>query len=247
MDTVDSVSCRMDRPVNTTLRSGLSDLITILTHTLMRQKQSKSPFQKTVLFITAVGALIIGYYWGNHHSVASLEYLNFHPLTIPKKIDHFILSGQSESIFSAENFLQHWNLIIVGHTHLKSASPQLTLATQIYNRLADKPNLQDQLQIIYLELDTESAQKKEIEEYVAHFNPEFIALTGNKKNVEQFTEEIGVIFKTAGTVPEQRIDHSSSLTLIAPDGSLVGLFTGRVDAVSISQDLKTLAIKYKSP
>ncbi|PLY13344.1 MAG: hypothetical protein C0631_14435 [Sedimenticola sp.] len=212
----------------------------------MRRKHS-SPYQKILLFIIAMGALYGGYFWGSKHNIETRGYLNLHALAEPKALGSFQLLGQNGEPFSNADFDDHWNLVIVGHPHSESSTDQLTLAVQIYNRLADAPDLQKQLQTLFLNLDSENTNRTEVEKFLTHFNPDFLALDGDTENLEIFTREIGATFKITGTGADQRIVHSTSIALIAPDGRLIGLFTGRVDAVSISTDLKTLAEKYKTP
>ena len=207
----------------------------------MRQKRGSSPYKKLLLFLIAIAALLGGYYWGNQYAVQTTDYLNLHPLASPVTIKAVNLTHYgTQQRFSEKNFQGKWSLVLVGHHDLAISNDQLTLAVQIYNRLADKPDLQDSVQVIFLELDTNAIPAQAIN-YVRRYHPGFIAIGGDRTEVESLTRQIGATYKitTKGTDPQQ-IDHSTSMALITPTAQLAGVFTGRVDAVSISADIKTL-------
>ena len=208
----------------------------------MRKKQQTKAFQKIILFILAIGAIYGGYYWGNQHALKKHDFLNLSPLATPTKITPFQLQTQG-GIFSESDLTDHWNLVIVGHAESESSPIQLTLAVQIHNRLADQPDLQKDLQVLFLDVSGMDTEIDQITDFVKKYNRDFLALTGVQQQIDVFTKQIGTRFKRTNAGSETHIDHSTSMALISPQAELIGLFTGKVDAVSIATDMKKLAQK----
>jgi protein SCO1/2 len=210
----------------------------------MRQKRnSRSPRQKLALFIAAVLALYLGYFWGNQYA-PKRTWQALSPLQEPLRIGPLQLLDQFGNAFTELRLQGHWNLLFFGYSRSEQATADLlTLAVQVVNRLAEWPELQENLQVIFVTLDPDHDKPGILLPFIDHYHPEFLALTGSRDQVRRLAHQSGVRFKRRdlSSGDEYRIDHSTSLALIDPEGRLLGLFTGVVDAVTIASDLKQIA------
>ncbi|MES9911494.1 MAG: SCO family protein [Candidatus Sedimenticola sp. 4PFRAG1] len=208
----------------------------------MRQKPSRNPLFKLVLFATALAVIYGGYHWGNRYSSYYTQTENLHLMQIPQQLTPFQLTDQHKKTFSIQRLKEHWSLIFFGYSHAEqTAGEMLTLATRVHNRLADAPELQKNLQVVFVTLDPQRDDHQVLEELVGRYSKDFIALTGDETEIRKLADQLGVIFKPRTGAEEGIIDHGTSMALIDTQGELTGLFKGAVNAASMAADIKTVA------
>ena len=211
----------------------------------MRRRAVHRSGYRIILFIFAVLTLYSAYHWGNRYAEQQLHLQNLSTLKEPRKITPFQLTDQFGSPFSDEGFDKRWNLLLFGYSHSEQATEDLLfLATRVYNRLAAKPDVQRALQVILVTVDPERDTPKVLKPFIGHYSPDFIGLTGPQTELRKLTNQLGVIYKPIPTDGSYRIDHSTSISLINPDGELVGTFRGRVDPTGIATDIIYLAERF---
>jgi len=211
---------------------------------MLRQRKPRSVLQRFILFAVAVISLFGGYYWGTQHAPTVTPYQVLSALEQPLPVQDFNLLDQQGQVFSRERLKGYWNLLLTGYTTSDQATVDLlTLATRILNRLAEWPDLQANTRVIFITLDPETDTPRKLADFFSRYSADFIALTGDESGIETFVSQLGVKFKRIELDDEgsYRIDHSTSIAVVDPEGRLAGLFTGRVDAVSIAADLQRLA------
>ncbi len=166
----------------------------------------------------------------------------------PLPLTSLSLRDQYNKPFTEERLRAHWNLVLFGYTRSEESSrDSLSLATRVINRLADLPRLQQTTRALFVSLDPEYDSPEVLMNFINRFSPDFLALTGTPIQVQTFARKFGVIYSRVDTeTGEFRIDHSTSIGVIDPEGLFVGLFTGLVDEVSIASDLKRLAERYRN-
>ncbi len=203
----------------------------------MRQKtKTCSPYRKLFVFAVALAALLGGYFWGNQQLPLNDSLRNIHLLEQPKAISDFQLPDLLGSPFTPANFTEYWKMLFIGHTQDKETTPaQLTLATRIINRLADKPRLQQKTKIISITVYPEHDTPETLKPFIGRYSADFQVLTGDDQQIRNIAHQLGIKYqrdekKEGG----YSIVHSSSIALINHQSELQGLFTGRVDASSIT-------------
>jgi len=211
---------------------------------MLRQRKPRSTLQRIVLFAVAVISLFGGYYWGTQHAPTVSPYQVLSAFEHPQALQDFELLDQQMQPVTRERLKGRWNLLLTGYTSSDQATADLlTLATRIFNRLAEWSDLQADTQVIFITLDPEKDTPQQLADFFSRYSADFIALTGSESEIQTLTSQLGVRYKRVelGDDGSYRIDHSTSIALVDPEGRLVGLFTGRVDAVSIATDLQQLA------
>lgn len=195
------------------------------------------------MFAIALVALLGGYFWGSQHVPLNKGLKNIHLLEHPKTISAFQLTDLLGAPFTPANFTGHWNMLFIGYTRDEQTTPaQLTLATRIINRLADRPRLQQNTAVIFVTVDPEHDTPTALKPFIGHYSADFQALTGDNEQIRNLAHQLGMKYQRVEKKDGgYSIVHSSSIALISPQGELQGLFTGRVDASSIAHDIKQLA------
>lgn len=195
------------------------------------------------MFSIAVLSLFGGYFWGSLRAPVVQETQAIHLLPEPLSLQSVQLRDHADQPFSTEQFHGHWNLVFFGYTGDGSQTPELlTLLSLVYNRLADRPQLQQQTRLVMVTLDPAADTPEKLTPFVTRYGNHFLALTGDPQQIAYLAAQLGVTYKRQTEADDgYRIDHSSSLALIDPAGRLTGLFTGLVDTGSIANDIKQLA------
>jgi len=105
-----------------------------------------------------------------------------------------------------------------GFTNCPDICPTtLTTMKQVKKRLA-----QQDFRYIFVSLDPKRDTSDTLKEYMDFFNPEFIALTGDKKEIDKLSETMGVIYDFEGDTSSNGylVNHYASILVIDPQGRL---------------------------
>ncbi|HHH40057.1 MAG TPA: SCO family protein [Sedimenticola sp.] len=206
--------------------------------------RNRSPAQRFLLFLAALAALFIGYYWGSRYAPTEPVYSALSPLKTPPLIRLEGLQDQFGEPFTGERLQGHWSLLLLGY----SASPEVTpallrLTTQALNRLADRPRLRERMQVVLVSVDPARDSPGVLRRFLTGYPPEYLAVSGPAERIRALTGQLGARFRegSPGAAGEESIVFSTSIALSDPQGRLVGLFTGRVDGASIAADLKQIS------
>lgn len=126
-----------------------------------------------------------------------------------------------------------------GFSHCPDVCP-ITLATltQAYKNLGD---LAAKIQIVYMTVDPERDTVERLREYMSHFNPEFIGITGSAEQLAEVRKAYGILAaKKVHNDGSYEVHHSSYLYLIDQQGLLRTLIPFGKAAGDITHDVKLL-------
>jgi len=98
----------------------------------------------------------------------------------------------------------------------------------------------EDIQLIMISLDPERDTPAKLEEYVAHFNPTFLGITGTQEQVDTVASLYGIFYekKEGSAASGYLIDHTATLMVIDREGYLKLVFPFGVTADEIADDLK---------
>ena len=188
---------------------------------------------KVVLIIGVVLAgLAAGIYFFRPHT--------FHGTVIhsPDPSYNFKLTSASGDV-SLSDYRGKLVLVYFGYTFCPDICPA-TLANvgQALRKLGD--DKAGEIQTIMISLDPERDTPEKLAEYVAHFHPSFIGITGSNETVAEVTSLYGIFYeKHDGSTPENYlIDHTATLLVIDREGYLKLVFPFGVTVDEIADDLK---------
>jgi protein SCO1/2 len=185
----------------------------------------------TLLIIAIVLGLALGVYIFRPH--------NFHGTVIqsPDPAFDFKLQGVNGDV-SLSDYRGKMVLLYFGYTFCPDVCPA-TLANvgQAFRRL---DLTADDVQLIMVSVDPERDNPKKLAEYVAHFHPSFMGVTGSEEKIAEVTSLYGIFFeKHEGTVATgYLIDHTATLLVIDSEGYLKLVFPFGVTVDEIADDLK---------
>ena len=157
------------------------------------------------------------------------------PHAVPLK--DFTLVDHNEHDFKSINLKDKWSFVFFGYTNCPDICPT-TLVTlkNIYKELKRNPQATSKIQVIFVSVDPERDNAKDLGKYVKYFNKEFIALTGTAKTINDFAKQFSAAyFKEKPTSPgEYLVSHASSIFLVDPKTSVIASFSPPHDTATIT-------------
>lgn len=161
-------------------------------------------------------------------------------LTPPLPATDFTLqTGESET-FSLSAARGKLVLLFFGYTSCPDVCPT-TLAElrQASENLGDDAR---NIQVVMVTADPERDTPEKMKAYVAHFDPNFIGVSGNLADLEAIWEELGVFVEKedTGSAAGYLVSHTSSVYVLDRNGNLILMFPYGTSAVDIASDLSEL-------
>jgi len=188
---------------------------------------------KTIIFgtIAIMAGLAAGVYFFRPHS--------FHGTVIqsPETSYDFTLTSANGDV-SLSDYRGKLVLVYFGYTFCPDICPA-TLAN-VGQSLRELGTKAEDVQLIMVSLDPERDTPEKLAEYVKHFHPSFIGVTGSLEDLEKIASLYGIFYeKTEGSDNTgYLINHTATLLVIDREGYLKLVFPFGVTVPEIADDLK---------
>lgn len=170
----------------------------------------------------------------------------------PQPLAPFSLTDQQGNMFTNANLQGKWSLFFIGYTSCPDVCPTtMGKLSSAYPKLAKEA----ELQVIFLSVDPQRDSRETLENYIQFFNPDFIAATGEHKQLFPLTRSLGFVYAMVGSGDDYQVDHSASFALISPKGEKIAIIKPRSDSPStlpqiknsdLIHDVNALITKYSS-
>jgi protein SCO1/2 len=100
----------------------------------------------------------------------------------------------------------------------------------------------DQVQVLFVTVDPQRDTPERVQEYVDHFNPDFIGLSGTEAELAPVWNDYGVFRQVVegSSAAGYLVDHTARVTLIDQQGSLRVSFGFDTPVEDVVHDLKLL-------
>jgi protein SCO1/2 len=171
------------------------------------------------------------------------SYISLYPQV--RALPDFQLVDNHQQAFTTEQLLQHWTLVFVGYTFCPDVCPT-TLAElkTIYPQLKALPSKYP-IQVVFLSVDPQRDTPDRMNEYVNFFEPEFIGVSGEHKELFPLVRAMGMMYSMSESTdnPDYLVDHSSSVVLVNPQAHVIGRFKAQfaVGKIALSDSQQILA------
>ncbi|NVK55822.1 MAG: SCO family protein [Alteromonadaceae bacterium] len=204
--------------------------------------------QKTILTLVGAVALATGVAiaWVVAKQAGSAEPQYFQYFPQPRKLADVELVDQTgQAVTNQDVFKDRWSLLFVGYTFCPDVCPTTMAAlSKIYPDLKSI-STNEPIQVVFISVDPNRDTPERLASYVEYFNSEFVALTGEHKQLFPLTRSLGLMYAIAESTdnPNYLVDHSASVVVIDPDGFAIGRFKPKFNpgevAVSDSEQILT--------
>jgi len=163
----------------------------------------------------------------------------FHGMVIqsPEPAANFTLTDHTGRRVSLSDFRGKLVLLYFGYTFCPDVCP--TTLAEIAQALRQLGPKADQVQVIMISVDPERDTPDRLAQYVAHFNSNFIGLTGTPDEIAAVATPFGIYYqKHKGTAATgYLVDHTATVTVIDRQGYVKLLFPFGTSADEMADDL----------
>jgi protein SCO1/2 len=165
----------------------------------------------------------------------------------PRLVSKLTLIDSDERPFTAHNLVDRWTFIVFGFTYCPDVCPStLAVLTEFREALTREFADAKDVNIILVTVDPERDTPATLKQYVQHFDPHFIGLSGTDANIRNLADQLGASYEiTKGDASEgYTVSHSASLYLIDPQARHYATYVAPLEAALIAQRLKVFKQLY---
>ncbi|MEW6402846.1 MAG: SCO family protein [Chloroflexota bacterium] len=185
-----------------------------------------------VAALVVLGGLGVGYWWFGPHT--------FHGAVIQsaEPAHDFTLNAAGGKTVSLSDYRGKLVVLYFGYTFCPDVCPAtLANVSQALKSIGEKKA--SQVQVIMISVDPQRDTPEKLAEYVRHFNPTFVGVTGQPEKLEEIAALYGVFYEAhPGTAASgYLVDHTATLMVIDREGRLKLVLPFGVTADDIADDL----------
>lgn len=183
-----------------------------------KKKGIRNRWMISVLLL--IGSVII--IWSINESVDKRNKINI-PLPLlstlrpePLPLENFSLIDQHSNPFTLDQLRGKWSFMFFGYTSCPDICPTTLFEMKNVANKFSQENQDNNLQFIFVSIDPERDDVEQLEEYMNHFNQEFIGLTGSQSKIDVLTQQLNVLVVREPSSNDYQFSHTSSIMLIDP-------------------------------
>ena len=186
------------------------------------------PIGTLVLFATLLGAMLLGRYALTPERVDVPQELEGVVRPFWRTLQPFTLETQHREQFTESDLDDKWSFVFFGYTSCPDICPTTLVTLQRLSRdlrVGDAALARD-TQVVFVAVDPDR-DRTILSDYLAHFDREFIGITGTEPDLRRFGEQFGAMFvREPGDSEESYlVAHTSSVFLVGPDRQVIASFT----------------------
>jgi len=121
------------------------------------------------------------------------------------------------------SFDGRWKLVFFGYTFCPDICPTTLLELSRTWKKLPQP-VKEQWQVVFVSIDPERDTPEAMAPYMAYFNKDFLALTGNPQSLQSLSGELNAFFAKVerGEGKAYLMDHSANMAVVSPDWQYSG-------------------------
>ena len=165
----------------------------------------------------------------------------------PRPVSKLELIDSDERPFTALNLVDRWTFIVFGFTYCPDVCPStLAVLTEFREALTREFADAKDVNIILVTVDPERDTPAILKQYVQHFDPRFLGLSGTDANIRNLANQLGASFEISNRdAPDgYTVSHSASLYLIDPQARHYATYVAPLEAALIAQRLNVFKQLY---
>ena len=165
----------------------------------------------------------------------------------PRPVSKLELIDSNERSFTALNLIDRWTFIVFGFTYCPDVCPStLAVLTEFREALTREFADAKDVNIILVTVDPERDTPAILKQYVQHFDPRFLGLSGTDANIRNLANQLGASYEILNRdAPDgYTVSHSASLYLIDPQARHYATYVAPLEAALIAQRLNVFKQLY---
>jgi protein SCO1/2 len=164
----------------------------------------------------------------------------------PIPLNAFSLTTHDGKTYNPVKMMGYWTFVFFGYTNCPDVCPMaLVDLNELYTDLESNFELSN-TKVAFVSVDPERDDLAYLGEYVTYFNENFTGITGTPKEVANFSDQFGAVYKKVFEEGDDDylVDHTASIMLVDHLGQLVALFPPPHDVKYIKAEFLRLREKY---
>ena len=175
-------------------------------------------------------------------AIPQLKPYTFHGTVLqsPHPAPNFELTASHGQKISPKNFEGKFIMLYFGYTFCPDVCP--ATLSELRGALELLGNQANEVQTIMISVDPERDTPEMLAEYVTHFHPSFIGVTGTPEEIAEVATLYGIFYEAhEGTeATGYLVDHTATVMVIDQSGHLKLVFPFGTPAEDIAEDLEHL-------
>ncbi|MEK6814728.1 MAG: SCO family protein [Nitrospirota bacterium] len=158
----------------------------------------------------------------------------------PRLLPDVTLTNQNGSAVRLSELRGKWLWIFVGYTFCPDVCPTaLADVAREYDALGPAKS---GVRAVFLSVDPARDSADRLKEYVRHFHPDFIALTGQVEEIDRLVRALGARYnrKNAESAGGYLVDHTTYVHVVDPEGRLRARYSASAEPGGLSGDFTFL-------
>lgn len=166
--------------------------------------------------------------------------INGFVLQQPRGLAEFALLDGHSQPFGRTDFEGNWSFLYFGFTYCPDICPTaLVEMAKLKDLLAvSRPDFAAEYYLVSVDPQRDTPER--IQEYVTYFDDSFKGLTGDLSEIGKLAQTASVIhvIEPSADGASYEVGHSSTLTLLDPQGNIRAIFKEPLRAASLAADLE---------
>ena len=162
---------------------------------------------------------------------------------VPIGEDFSLVDGKGNSV-TQETLKGRFLLVYFGYTSCPDICPTklITMTDALDTLEASAPERAARLTPVFITLDPKRDTPERMGEYIRHFHPRFIALSGSAEQIAAAAKAYKIYYREVSTDDgtDYVLDHTSYIFLMGPDGKYVAHFNTTLDSDQLAEQLTGL-------
>jgi len=142
-----------------------------------------------------------------------------------RQIGEFKLVDYDGQPIDESRFKDKWWLVYFGFTFCPDACPiALSDMKKVKEQLSK--DIEKEVDFAFISVDPDRDTPERLKQYVQYFDPEFLAATGDPKELQDLATRVGVVFVVPENPEDENyvVDHSTFIVFWNPQVSLKAIF-----------------------
>ncbi len=154
-----------------------------------------------------------------------------------------LVDGQGDPV-TQETLKGRFLLVYFGYTSCPDICPTklFTMTNALDTLEASAPERAAQVTPVFITLDPKRDTPERMGEYIRHFHPRFIALSGSAEEIAAAAKAYKIYYREVSTDDglDYVLDHTSYIFLMGPDGKYIAHFNTTLDSEQLAEQLTDL-------